>query len=78
MRVIVRESAYRDLDNIHAWIAKDRPSVADRVIERIIQSTELLGHFPMLGMPARHEALWNEWFVVCLTSSIRSTVKPTN
>jgi addiction module RelE/StbE family toxin len=49
MRVIVRESAYRDLDDIHAWIATDRPTVADRVIERIIQSTELLGHFPYIG-----------------------------
>lgn len=49
MKVIVRESAYRDLDDIHEWISKDRPAVADRVIERIIQSTELLGHFPYIG-----------------------------
>jgi plasmid stabilization system protein ParE len=49
MRVIVREAAYRDLYDIHAWITKDRPAAADRVIERIIGSTELLGHFPHIG-----------------------------
>jgi plasmid stabilization system protein ParE len=65
MRVIVRESAYRDLDNIHDWIAKDRPIVADRVIERIIQSTELLGHFPDIGQEgARHPGMGSAWIAL--------------
>ena len=49
MKVLLREVAYRDLDEIRAWIAKDNPPAADRVIDRIISSTELLGHFPYIG-----------------------------
>ena len=49
MRVIIRESAYDDLDRIHAWIAKDRPRSADSVIDRILESTERLGRFSYIG-----------------------------
>jgi plasmid stabilization system protein ParE len=42
MKVIVREAAYRDLDEIHAWIAQERPTAADRVIDRIVRSTETI------------------------------------
>jgi len=62
MKFIVRESAYRDLDEIHAWITKDDLAAADRVIERIIQSTELLGHFPHIGHRGR-AAGTQEWVV---------------
>ena len=49
MRVIVREAAYKDLDRIHAWIAKDRPRSADAVIDRILQSADRLKRFPYMG-----------------------------
>lgn len=53
MRVIIRESAYDDLDRIHAWIAKDRPRSADSVIDRLLESTERLGRFPYIGRVGR-------------------------
>jgi toxin ParE1/3/4 len=62
MKVIVREVAYRDLDEIHAWISKDRPAAADRVIDRIISSTELLGHFPYIGRTGKTPGT-REWVV---------------
>ena len=62
MKVIVREAAYRDLDEIHAWISKDRPVAADRVVDRIIGSTELLGHFPYIGRMGK-AAGTREWVV---------------
>lgn len=49
MKIIVRESAYRDLDEIHRCINADRPSAADRVLQRILRSIELLGQFPYIG-----------------------------
>ena len=55
-------TAYRDLDEIHEWIARDQPSVADRVIERIIESAELLGHFPHIGHAGRAVGS-QEWVV---------------
>jgi len=47
MKVIIREAAYDDLDRISVWIAKDRPRSADSVIDRILESAERLGHFPL-------------------------------
>jgi plasmid stabilization system protein ParE len=49
MRVLIRGAAYDDLDRIYAWIAKDRPSSADAVIDRILESAERLGRFPFMG-----------------------------
>lgn len=49
MKVIIRESAYGDLDRIYAWIAKDRPRAANAVVERILDSAERLGRFPYMG-----------------------------
>jgi addiction module RelE/StbE family toxin len=73
MKVIIREVAYRDLDEIHAWIAKDRPAAADRVIDRIIQSTELLGHFPYIGHAGRARGT-QEWIVTGLPYILVYTV----
>ena len=53
MRVIIRESAYDDLERIHAWIEKDRPRSADSVIDGILESTERLGRFPYIGRLGR-------------------------
>jgi hypothetical protein len=44
VRVIIRESAYDDLDRIHAWIEKDRLRSADSVIDRILESAD---RFPL-------------------------------
>jgi plasmid stabilization system protein ParE len=49
MNVVIREGAYTDLDQIYSWIAEDRPRAAQRVIDRILNSIELLGLFPDLG-----------------------------
>ena len=53
MRVIIRESAYDDLERIHAWIENDRPRSADSVIDRILENTERLGRFPYIARIGR-------------------------
>ncbi len=53
MKVIIRDDAYHDLERIHAWIAKDRPSAADAVVERILKSIGLLEPFPLIGRAGR-------------------------
>jgi toxin ParE1/3/4 len=65
MKVIVREAAYRDLDEIHAWNAQERPTAADRVIDRIVRSTALLGHFPFIGRAGKLPGT-REWVVAGL------------
>lgn len=75
MKVIVRESAYRDLDEIYIWIAKDNPAAADRVINEIIDSTELLGHFPYIGHAGRAFGT-QEWVVAGLPYIVVYTVDP--
>ena len=62
MRVIIREAAYADLDQIYAWIAKDRPCSAEAVIDRILESAERLGHFPYMGHPGRVRETY-EWVI---------------
>jgi plasmid stabilization system protein ParE len=46
MKVVIRESAYADLDRIYAWIEIDNPRAAASAIDRILDSTELLGRNP--------------------------------
>jgi plasmid stabilization system protein ParE len=53
MKVIIREAAYDDLDRIYAWIAKDRPSSAHSVVDRILENAGRLGRFPHLGHAGR-------------------------
>jgi toxin ParE1/3/4 len=60
MNVIIRESAYGDLDQIYSWIAQDRPLVARRVVDRILNSIELLGLLPDLGHAGKLPGT-NEW-----------------
>ncbi|HLI20468.1 MAG TPA: type II toxin-antitoxin system RelE/ParE family toxin [Stellaceae bacterium] len=57
MKVIVRESAIADLDNIAAWIGKDNPTAAARVIaamrDRItVLETDALAHMGRPGIVA--------------------------
>ncbi len=62
MRVIIRETAYYDLERIYAWIAKDRPGAADSVINRILEAAERLGHLPYIGHAGKARGTY-EWVV---------------
>jgi toxin ParE1/3/4 len=42
MRVVVREAATRDLDDILDWIAKDSPRAATELVRRIIARIDRL------------------------------------
>ena len=62
MKVVIRASAYGDLDRIFAWIAKDRPQSAYAVIGRILDGAERLGRFPQMGHAGRRIGTY-EWVV---------------
>lgn len=62
MKVIIDEEARDDLDKIYAWIAKDSPTIADSVIERILKVVEYLEQLPHLGHPGRAQGTF-EWVV---------------
>jgi toxin ParE1/3/4 len=62
MKVIIRESAYHDLDRIFAWIAADRPRSAASVIDRILESADRLGQFPYMGHVGRAPDTY-EWVI---------------
>ena len=49
MKIVWSERALTDLREIKAWIAADSPCYALRVLERIIQQTELLETMPRRG-----------------------------
>jgi plasmid stabilization system protein ParE len=69
MKVIIREAAYDDLERIHSWISKDRPSSADDVVSRILDSAERLGQFPHMGHEGRAAGTF-EWVIpACHISS---------
>ena len=45
--------AWDDLNQIGAWIAKDNPQAARAVLEKILQTIELLQWFPRLARAGR-------------------------
>ncbi len=53
MKVIVRKNALRDLDNIYDWIARDSPSAAARVVNRILTRINRLAvpNLSQIGRP---------------------------
>jgi toxin ParE1/3/4 len=57
MRLIVREEAARDLDDILDWISQDNPNAAVAVIRRIRNRFDLLLHPELahMGRPGRDE-----------------------
>ena len=62
MNVLIRDTAYADLQEIYEWIARDRPSAAPAVIERIFESLDRLAVFPFMGHPGS-VAETSEWVV---------------
>jgi toxin ParE1/3/4 len=53
MRLVVDTTAFRDLQEIGAWIAKDNPNAARRVVATILATIERLQYFPRLARPGR-------------------------
>ena len=62
MRVILREAAYADLEQIFAWIAKDNPKAAPKVVSEIFESIERLEIVPEIGRSGRARNT-REWVV---------------
>jgi addiction module RelE/StbE family toxin len=62
MRVILRESAYADLEQIFAWIAKDNTKAASHVVSEIFGSIERLEIVPEIGRAGRARST-REWLV---------------
>jgi toxin ParE1/3/4 len=51
MKIVYGKSALRDLESIRAYIARDNPNAARRVVERIEQVAGRLENFPYSGRP---------------------------
>lgn len=49
MNVRFTETAYADLRDIHAFIAKENPRAADAVVQRIEATSSQIGMFPEIG-----------------------------
>jgi toxin ParE1/3/4 len=49
MELVFDDEAIADLENIYSWIAKDSPSAAKNVVQRLFSSAELLISFPLMG-----------------------------
>ncbi len=60
MKIRVRQEAINDLAAIHAWIATDRPIVAEKIIDQIMHNVETIALFPRLGRSgdARNTLEW--------------------
>ena len=65
MKAIIRDSAFADLERISAWIARDQPVAAARVIALILENIERLARFPLMGHAGRVEGTL-EWVVPSL------------
>jgi hypothetical protein len=62
MKAIIRDAAFADLERISAWIARDQPVAAARVIALILENIERLARFPLMGHAGRVEGTL-EWVV---------------
>jgi toxin ParE1/3/4 len=62
MKVIYREDALRDLDQIFDWIAEDSPERARRTIARILSTVDgVMSAFPLSGRPVRQSGAVRCW-----------------
>jgi toxin ParE1/3/4 len=52
-RLLVREQAWADLEELGAFIAKDNPAAASEVVHQLRLSFELLARMPQLGRVVR-------------------------
>jgi plasmid stabilization system protein ParE len=63
VKLIIRQSAYRDLERIFHWIARDSPANARSVADRIVMAIEItLAEFPFIGRRGRKPGT-REWVV---------------
>jgi len=62
VKLIFDETALVDLEGIYNWIAKDSPTAAKAVVERLFGSAEHLASFPQMGHAGRDEGTL-EWVV---------------
>lgn len=62
MRLVFNDRALADIGHIHHWIAADSPIAADRMIERIYASIEMLLLFPGMGHPGGDPGIL-EWAI---------------
>jgi toxin ParE1/3/4 len=51
VKLVFKRRALRHLDQIHAYIAKENPAAAARVVERIVEATGRLSFMPMSARP---------------------------
>jgi len=54
MQIIWDDRAVRDLQEIRAFIAADRPAAAGHVAEQIKSSIQRLSEFPLMGRQTRY------------------------
>ncbi len=66
--IIWTNRALQRLDSIGAYIQKNNPSAAARVVGDIADSVERLAEFPHSGRPGGSRARGNSLFRACLTS----------
>lgn len=62
MKLVFDDLALADLEGIYNWIAKDNPTAALAVVERLFASTEHLAAFPQMGHAGRDQDTL-EWVV---------------
>jgi toxin ParE1/3/4 len=57
VKVVIREAAARDLDDILDWISKDNPQAAARLVRRILTRVDRLAvsGLPHVGRPGLRE-----------------------
>jgi toxin ParE1/3/4 len=53
MKVLLEDSAIADIDGLAAWVAKDSPAAARRLVESILETIERLQLFPEIGHEGR-------------------------
>ena len=58
MRVRFNRGALTDLDEIFSYIAKDNPTAAAELVDRLEEVTALLGHSPSIGQKTKRPGLF--------------------
>lgn len=60
MKLVIDERAVEDLQDIAAWIGKDHPGAARRMIDALVDALERLAELPRLGREGRVPGTY-EW-----------------